>query len=131
MGMHRKSTAPVSLQNRSRLTNDPLRVRASGKTREGRRLRDLFKSYMAALGNPGDPVTSAAVLAAAELMVASEQARSKLLAFNGHAALERIDQVIRLENAAHRSVRRLGIKVGPALKPRQSLPEYLAGKGGV
>ena len=53
---------------RSRTTNDPLSGgRASGKTTEGRRIRDL--DYLAKLGNPTDPATQALCLAAASSFV--------------------------------------------------------------
>jgi hypothetical protein len=106
--------------SRSRMTNRPLAGRANGNTREGRRLRDLFQSYIAALSNPSDPATQAAVLAAAELTVAAEAARARLLAGDGD-----IDSVVRIENLAARALRRLNIK--PASKPPvPSLREYLA-----
>jgi hypothetical protein len=107
--------------NRSRLTNDPLRVRADGRTPQGRRLRDLFRSYMVGLNNPVDPATQASVLAAAELMVAAEAARARLLAGQGD-----VDQVVRLENLSGRAVRKLGIRLGSASAPAPTPAEYLA-----
>jgi hypothetical protein len=107
--------------NRSKLTNNPLRVRADGRTPQGRRLRDLFRSYHGALGRPSEPAVQAAILAAAELMVAAETARAALLAGTGD-----IDQVVRLENLSGRAVRKLGIKPGAPQKPGQALREHLA-----
>jgi hypothetical protein len=89
--------------NRSRTTNDPLR-RADGRTSAGRRIRDLYRAYLACLPTAND-ATKAAVLAAAELVAAAETARTQLLA--GTADIE---QLVRLENLANRAVRRLGIK---------------------
>jgi hypothetical protein len=103
--------------NRSRLTNDPLRVRADGRTSQGRRLRDFFRSYMVALNNSIDPAAQASVLAAAELMVAAETARAQLLAGHGD-----VDQVV--ENLSGRAVRKLAIKPGSA--PALTLGEHLA-----
>jgi hypothetical protein len=110
--------------SRSRMTNRPLAGRANGNTREGRRLRDLFRSYLGALGNPCDPATQAAVLSAAELTVAAEAARARLLA-DGRGA--DIDQVVRLENLAARALKRLAIKPSAGPKP-PSLAEHLANR---
>jgi hypothetical protein len=62
-------TAAKLPTGKSRTTNNPLR-RANGNTAQGRRTRDLFRSYLSQLGNPADAATQAGVLAAAELMVA-------------------------------------------------------------
>jgi hypothetical protein len=111
--------AGKSTTNRAAITNDPLRARADGRTPAGRRVRDLYRSYLAALGNPTDAATQAAVIAAAELVLAAETARARLLAGDGD-----IDQVVRLENLSGRAVRRLGIKTGKPAAP--SLAEHLA-----
>jgi hypothetical protein len=65
---------------RARATNDPLHGRASRNTAQGRRIGDLFDAYLRAMGNPADALTQANALAAAELKVATEDARAKLLA---------------------------------------------------
>jgi hypothetical protein len=109
-----------SQTNRAALTNNPLRVRADGRTPQGRRIRDLFRAWHAAMGCPGDATVQATILAAAELMVAAEAARAALLAGTGD-----IDQVVRLENLASRAVRKLGAKSGPVAKP-QTLADHLA-----
>jgi hypothetical protein len=116
-------TVPASnpLLNRAALTNDPLRVRADGRTPQGRRTRDLYRSYFDAIGRPGNPAIQASVLAAAELMVAAERARAEFLAGRGD-----VEQIVRLENLAARSVRRLGIKAGAAVAPPPTPAEYLA-----
>jgi len=110
-----------STTNQSATTNDPLRVRADGRTPQGRRVRDLFRSYLGALGSPNDPGAQAAVLAAAELVVAAETARAALLAGTGD-----VDQVVRLENLSARAIRKLGIKGAAAKGP--SLAEHLAAR---
>jgi hypothetical protein len=120
----RATIARNPLLNRAALTNNPLRARADGRTPDGRRIRDLFRSYLAALGNPSDPATQAAVLAAAELIVAAEAARARLLADGSGAD---IDQVVRLENLAGRALKRLAIKPGAGPKP-PSLAEHLANR---
>ena len=92
--------------NRAATTNDPMRARTNGRTSAGRRVRDLFTAYLAAMGRIDD-IARAQALAAAELTAAAENARTKLLAGQGD-----IEQIVRLENLANRAVRRLGIKPG-------------------
>lgn len=106
--------------NRSRTTNDPLAVRASGNTRTGRRIRDLYRAMMAKIGSTDDVIIQADVLAAAELKVAAEDARSRLLA----GEIVDPDHVVRLEGAAARAERKLAKYAVPA-KPR-TLAERLA-----
>lgn len=106
-----------SLTNRSVTTNDPMRARADGRTSAGRRVRDLYRAYLAGVSNPDD-ACRAQVLAAAELMVAAENARAELLAGGGD-----VEQIVRLENLANRAVRRLGIKAAEA--PRLTIREQL------
>jgi hypothetical protein len=90
---------------RARATNDPLHGRASRNTARGRRIGDLFDAYLREMGNPADTPAQANALAAAELKVAAENARAKLL--NGGDIDP--DQVVKLEGAAARAERKLGI----------------------
>jgi hypothetical protein len=117
----RTAAATKTPTNRAAMTNDPLRVRADGRTPQGRRIRDLFRAWHMAMGRPSDPTVQALVLTAAELTVAAETARAALLAGTGD-----VDAVVRLENLASRSVRKLGIKPSPPPKP-QTIREYIAG----
>jgi hypothetical protein len=118
--LDRTAPAVTPAASRAKVTNDPIRARASGNSRQGRRLRDLYAAYMVALGHPAGPTTHAAVLAACELLVAAENARAALLAGNGD-----VDQVVRLENLAARAVRRLGIKPGGNQAPYIPLRDRL------
>jgi hypothetical protein len=118
--VNRTGIASAPLTSRAALTNDPLRKRADGRTPQGRRIRDLFRAYSTAMGAPSDPGTQAAILAAAELVVAAECARAKLLADGGD-----VEQLIRLENLAARATRRLGLKPESQSRP-PSLTEHLA-----
>lgn len=104
--------------NRAATTNNPMRARTNGRTSAGRRVRDLFKAYLAAMGRTDD-IAAAQALAAAELVTAAENARTKLLAGQGD-----VEQIVRLENLANRAVRRLGIKPGAAT-PQLSMRERL------
>jgi len=103
--------------NRAATTNDPMRVRTNGRTSAGRRVRDLYRAYLTALGRTDD-LACAQALAAAELVMAAENARAQLLAGQGD-----VEQIVRLENLANRAVRRLGIKPGaaPTLTMREKL----------
>jgi hypothetical protein len=60
----------------------------------------MIRGFLAEMGNPRSPVEQAAAIRAAELTVASENGRAKLLAGNGDA-----NEVVRLENLAGRAVR--------------------------
>jgi hypothetical protein len=76
---------------RARRTNDPL-AGANLNTATGRRIADLVRAYLLALGNPSEIERQAEVIAAAELQVLAEEARTLALKAVGHADL---DQVIR------------------------------------
>jgi hypothetical protein len=75
-----------------------LTVRAPRNTEQGCRIRRLYRSFIAPLV-AGDPVHEAAALAAAELIVAAEVARARLLAGDPDAEAA----TVRLENSARRA----------------------------
>jgi hypothetical protein len=79
-----------------------IKSRAPRATPQGRRIRSLFRKHMAKL-TPGDPLHQAAAMRAAELTVAAEEMRARLLA--GDTTAE--EAVTRLENAARRAERDL------------------------
>jgi hypothetical protein len=115
-------------RNRPRVSRnvDPLVGRVNGNTITGRRIRQRWRAYLAALGNPTDPLVRAAAADAAELKIAAEDGRAALRAGKGDA-----DQVVRMENAADRAERRLGLGArkreqpkGPTLRLR----DYLAAR---
>jgi hypothetical protein len=114
----RASTAP---RWRSRMTRKPVAVRANQNTQRGRRLADLFHALLDRVGNPTDVMVQADVLRAAELRVAAEDLRAKVLA--GEPC--KPDALVRLENLAGRAERRLG----KAPNKTPSLAEYLARRG--
>ncbi len=109
---------------RTRISNKPRRMVIDGRSQLGRRLHDLAESFAAQLG--GWPALSdmmaANVRKASELTALAEQSRAEALR-NGN-----IDPLalVRLEGAADRAVRRLGIKLGNAPAPGPTLAEYLA-----
>jgi hypothetical protein len=98
---------------RSRTTNAPVKSRHNLNSAPGRRVSDLYRAALAAMGNPIDAVSQANALAAAELKVAAENERAKLLAGAGNA-----DALVRVENLAARAERKLGIKAGASAKPK-------------
>jgi hypothetical protein len=105
--------------SRAAITRNPMK-RFDGRSVEGRRLRDLYRSLMTRLGNPPDPATAALVLSAAELTVAAEKVRADLLAGSGD-----LDAVVRIENLAARALRRLGLGK-PMPPPRLPLADRFA-----
>jgi hypothetical protein len=119
---NRTAIASRPSTNRAAVTNNPL-ARADGRTPQGRRIRDLYRAWHAAMGQPTDPVVQAAILGAAELTVAAETARAALLGGTGD-----IDAVVRLENLAGRAVRKLNIR--PSATPSPSLRDYVASRAG-
>jgi hypothetical protein len=111
-------------RQRARRTNDPF-ANLDMNTARGRRTADLVRAYLAALGHPADIERQAAVIAAAELQVLAEEARAAALKEGAAADL---DRVVRVQGAADRAVRRLGIKPGGAPKP-PTIKDYLAARG--
>jgi hypothetical protein len=103
---------------RSRVTND-ITTRCNQSTASGRRLNDLLRDFLRQMGNPTTAGAQVMALEAAELVLMAEDARARLLAGNGDA-----DQVVRLQNLAHRAVRKLGIDQQRNAKPKQSLADY-------
>jgi hypothetical protein len=98
-------TEPTARRLRSKVTNRPF-CRISRNTSVGRRIADLASGFIEALGNPGDVTVLADCVAAAELKVIAEQARERALLDQTIDA----DSICRLEGAASRAVRRLGIE---------------------
>jgi hypothetical protein len=106
---------------RARRTNDPL-ANLDMNTARGRRIADLVRAYLKGLGGPADVGRQAEVIAAAELQVLAEEARAAALRQSGAVDL---DQVVRVQGAADRAIRRLGLdRKREAAAP--SLAEHLA-----
>jgi hypothetical protein len=102
----------------SAITNSPL-SRWDGNTADGRRVRDLYRGYALALGNPVDTATRALAIAAAEAIAIAENARRDHL-----AGKVDINSVVRAEGTAARALRRIGMnKIVPP--PRKSYIEKL------
>jgi hypothetical protein len=117
----RSTVTRLPRAQRARRTNDPL-AGANLNTATGRRVADLTRSFLAALGDPDDIALQAQAVAAAEMVVIAEAARAAALK-SGHANL---GELVRLQGAADRAVRKLGLDrkrepTGPTLS------EYLAG----
>jgi hypothetical protein len=110
-------------KRRAKRSNNPF-AGISVNTARGRRTADLVAAYLQALGNPPEIERQAEVIAAAELQVLAEEARAQALKQVGHADL---DQVIRLQGAADRAVRKLGLdRPRDAPSKPLSLDEHLA-----
>jgi len=107
------TAAKASTTNRAKITNDARYLAGhSGRTPAGRRRRDLVNAFIEALGGP-DKVTSVQltdIRRAAELTALAEETRGRALC-EGIAAVD-LQGLIRLEGAASRAVRAMGIKTG-------------------
>jgi hypothetical protein len=115
----RSTSAEPPKRHRSNITNNPMRVRANHRTPQGRRIRDLYRSYLRSMGSPTEPRLQSDALACAELRVAAENERAKVLAGHGSA-----DDLVRLENLAARAERKLALPKGAPKGP--TLAEALA-----
>lgn len=113
--------ADVPPGQRAKRSNNPLSPHDLTSPR-GRRIADLFRSFSAALDNPPDLARQAHIAAAAELITLAEEVR--LAAIQDPANAD-IDAIIRLENAADRAVRRLGIRPGASAPKTQTLADIL------
>ena len=60
---------------RSRTSSNPMGARANGNSKQGRRIRDLYRGMLERIGGAPDLLVKAEILAAAELKVAAEDAR--------------------------------------------------------
>jgi hypothetical protein len=122
--VERFATIPRSVNNRSRITNDPRRLPVSGRTALGRRIADLADGYAAALGGwPGlSAVMCANVRRSAELTALAEQKRAEALRDTSVDPLA----VVRPHGAADRAVRALQLeeheRIGREAEP---LAEFL------
>lgn len=121
--------AKPSTSNRARVSNDPRYVAGvSGRTPEGRRRRDLAQFFVDALGGPSavTPVQLTDIRRAAELTSLAEETRAKALR-EGTSAID-LASLVRLEGAASRAVRALGIKSTAGGPKPPTLQEYLAAR---
>jgi hypothetical protein len=104
-----------------------LAARAPRSTIRGRRIRSLFRAYMAKLV-AGDPLHQARAMRAAELATAAEDMRAQLLA--GDTSIE--ESLTRIENAARRAEQDLTRKpkrMTPAERRRQWLEQQEVNDG--
>ena len=120
----RAAGAAISKRQRARRSNDPLAPPdgVSRLTARGRRIADLVGAYLMACGDPADIARQSEVIAAAELQVLAEEARAAALAAPEKPEL--LNGAVRVQGAAERALRRLGIKPG-APKRSQTLREQL------
>jgi hypothetical protein len=103
------------------------RRRYSGNSSEWHRIKALTAAFRAALGAAAeDPIVSIAIMRAAELTMLAEGHRAK--AIRGEPIT--VDELLRIEAAADRAVRRLGIRPVAQRDTRPSLHQYLADRYG-
>jgi hypothetical protein len=106
---------------RSCVTNNAV-ANANQATAPGRRVADLYRAYINAMGNPVCAIRQAEALAAAEHTQAAEAARVALRDGTGGTA-----EVARCERLAARAVARLGIDQDHNT-PARDLESYLAAR---
>jgi len=101
-------TAPRLDNQRSKLTSKPRKPVIAATSTYGKRLRDLMELYAETLGGWSklSDIAAANVRTAAELTVLAEKARHEALRAENTFDP---DLLIRLQNAASRAVRDLGI----------------------
>jgi hypothetical protein len=120
------ATAVRPANVRSRTTNRPRKMALDGRTALGRRVADLAESYAAALG--GWPaltdMQAANVRRAAELAALAEQARADALRTGNSDPTA----LVKLDGAASRAVRALGLDRQRKHDGREALAAYLATK---
>ncbi len=90
----------------------------STHTALGRRVTDLAQAHLKALGNPTGIEQQAAVIAAGEMRAIATAALRKPGSVD-------LDQLVRLQDAADRAVRRIGISLKPPEPPPLPLHERL------
>ncbi len=136
LAIERNASVEPARRKRGLLTNVPPRQRAKRSnnplssydltSRRGRRIADLYRAYSESLGNPSGTGRQTEIVTAAELQVLAEEARAVALQSPGVADL---DGIVRVQGAADRALRRLGIKPGAAPKG-PSLADILARHNG-
>jgi hypothetical protein len=92
-----------------------------GRTTAAKRARGLAEAFKAELGGTITASVRMAIERAAQLVALSEDARVRRLAGDPNITL---DDLVRIDNAAVRAVRALGIK--PRAEPKRGLREYVA-----
>jgi hypothetical protein len=118
---------------RSKTTNKPGYLAPLTPLRQTRRRRDLIRMFIAAIGPEASDLVLVGVRKAAELTVAAEAARARVLN-GGTSEADRIcaadlDMLVKLEGEARRAIRALGLKPldakrvdAPPLSPRGHAP---------
>jgi hypothetical protein len=101
---------------RSSVTRSPA-GRLDGRSAAGKRVRDLYRALMTRLNEPADIVTQADIMALAELKVAAEVARVRLLEKDQSS-----NECVRLENLVRRAEARVGLVPGISSAEQQCDP---------
>jgi hypothetical protein len=117
------SARPPTL--RSRVTNNPAYIAgaATSQRAQNRRRRDLVRILIQAIGPEAGDLALVTVRKAAELTVAAEAARARVL--NGGTCAADLDMLVKLEGEARRAIRALGLKLDAgAAKPLSPPPPW-------
>lgn len=122
------TVAKTSTTNRARVTNNPQYIAgADNRSPWARRRRDLVDGFVTALGGIEklSAVQVTHIRRAAELTVLAEATRAKAL--SDDAASVDLAALVRLEGAASRAVKALGLKTGTAATTPLSMRERILG----
>ena len=119
----RAQAGPRPAHCRARISNKPHRMVIDGRSQLGRRLQDLAESFAAQLGGWAgmSDMLAANVRRAAELSTLAEQTRAEALRAGNVDPLA----LVRLEGAATRAVRALGLDRLNRDNDDRSLEDYL------
>jgi hypothetical protein len=95
------------------------------QTRAGRLRKEMIADFVAALGGNVSPIVMRNIIRATDLAMLADRARAELA-----AGRTTINDVVKLEGAADRAVRRLNLKPGAVANRRLPLRERLRGDTG-
>lgn len=113
----------VSARTRQRRAQHRTVADLGKRSRAGRRAAELMAQFEAALGGDLTATQQLAIERAATLTALTEDAQVRRLAGDRTITL---DELVRIDNAARRAVRDLGIKPGAARSTELDLKTYLA-----
>ena len=97
--------------------------RVDRRTRQSRRAERLVAELTAAMGSPVSVVQASLIRKVAELTVAAEALRARILA--GETALAAFEQLTKIEGEARRTLRALGVETKPQPKRGPTLGDLL------
>jgi hypothetical protein len=117
--------AEAAMQGYARPPDAGAKYRKPNQTRGARQRKEMIADFVAALGGNVSPIVLRNITRAVDLSVLASTARAELA-----AGKTTINDVVKLEGAADRAVRRLNLKPGAVANRRLPLRERLRGGAG-